>query len=331
MNKVKGLHHITAVAGDPQQNIDFYMNVLGQRLIKKTVNFDDPGTYHFYYANRVGELGTVMTFFPWKHMKRGTRGNGETGASAYMIAPDSYDYWRTRLTDFNLAPTESERFEERVLSFKDPDDMTLELITDAHAPTLAHWENSPVPAEHALRGFHSASLWLGQKAATGKVLELLGYENVATETDPEGERHRYRASSNTAAYVDLVIRPQRFPGQFGAGSVHHIAFRTEDDKEQLEYLEFLREHGLNVTPVQDRQYFHSIYFREPGGVLFEIATDAPGFLYDEAEDELGKHLKLPDWYDPNALRLRLECKRLPIQNMRHPDGNYAEWFKFRSS
>ena len=312
MQKVKGLHHITAVAGEPQRNINFYMNVLGQRLVKKTVNFDDPGTYHFYYASQTGEPGSVMTFFPWQHMKRGTKGNGETGASAYAIALDSYNYWLERLTSLDLNSTESERFGERVLSFSDPDGMTLELITDAAAPALPYWSNSPVPEEHALRGFHSASLWLASEKATGGVLELLGYEKTASEKDTEGERHRYRATSNTAAYIDLVIRPNKFPGQFGAGSVHHIAFRTEDDREQLEYLEYLREHGLNVTPVQDRQYFHSIYFREPGGVLFEIATDAPGFLYDEAADELGKHLKLPHWYE--AKRAEIEARVAPISN-----------------
>ena len=312
MQKVKGLHHITAVAGEPQRNINFYMNVLGQRLVKKTVNFDDPGTYHFYYASQTGEPGSVMTFFPWQHMKRGTKGNGETGASAYAIAPDSYDYWLERLSTSNLNPQKSERFDERVLSFGDPDGMVLELITNEDAPTLPYWKNSPVPKEHALRGFYSVSLWLASEKATGGVLELLGYKKVASEADTEGERHRYRASSNTAAYIDLVIRPNKFPGQFGAGSVHHIAFRTEDDREQLEYLEYLRQHGLNVTPVQDRQYFHSIYFREPGGVLFEIATDAPGFLYDEAADELGKHLKLPDWYEPK--RAEIEARVAPISN-----------------
>ena len=312
MQPVKGLHHVTAVAGDPQANLNFYSQVLGQRLVKKTVNFDDPGTYHFYYADATGTPGSVLTFFLWKHMKRGSRGAGETGATAYSVLPDSSDYWRERLGAEGLTSTSSERFGEQVISFRDPEDMVVELITDPDAPALEPWANSPVPANRALRGFHSATLLLTQAEPTAEVLTLLGYREYASESTPEGERVRFAASSKTAGYLDVLVRPDLTRGQFGAGSVHHVAFRTEDDKEQLEYLSLLRAEGYNVTPVQDRQYFHSIYFREPGGVLFEIATDAPGFLYDEARDELGKHLKLPDWLEPR--RADIEARVQPVVN-----------------
>lgn len=312
-NPVQGLHHITVMASDPQTNINFYTQVLGQRLIKRTVNFDDPATYHFYYGDEVGTPGAVLTFFPFRNMKRGRAGNGEAAATTYSILQASLGYWQKRLEAKGLAVTVSERFGDTVLAFSDPDGMTVELITNADAPELPYWANGPVPREHALRGFHSTTLWLTETEATASVLvNHLGYSKEKSEVDAEGERTRYRATENTAAYVDLVKRTNLFPGQFGAGSIHHIAFRTRDDAEQADYLSHLRLQGLNVTPVQDRQYFHSIYFREPGGVLFEIATDAPGFLYDEDVSELGKSLKLPDWYEKS--RAQIEARVPQVKN-----------------
>ena len=308
---IQGLHHVTVMASDPQANIDFYTQVLGQRLIKKTVNFDDPGTYHLYYGDERGTPGSVLTFFPWPAMKRGRIGAGETLATAYSVPPASLDYWRERLQTSGLDARETERFGETVLAFPDPDGMTLELIANPDAPELPHWARSPVPKAHALRGFHSVSLQLARTAPTAAILtDHLGYREVGS--DAEEARTRYQATETTAAFVDLLERPNLSPGQLGAGSVHHIAFRTRDDAEQAEYLSYLRAQGLNVTPVQDRQYFHSIYFREPGGVLFEVATDAPGFLYDEDLSELGKHLKLPDWYE--ARRADIEAKVPPVTN-----------------
>lgn len=309
MKPVQGLHHITAVAGDPQRNINFYHHLLGQRMIKKTVNFDDPGTYHFYFGDEIGTPGTLLTFFPWQHMGRGTRGNGETAAVAYSIAPESVAYWQQRLAEHGVSTGETQtRFDATVLPFHDPDGMPLELIADAGTTAVRHWADGPVPAVYALQGFHGVTLWLDEVAPTAKILtEQLAYTFVGQE----GNRYRYQgAAENVGLYVDILHRPGQGRGRFGAGSIHHIAFRTVDDEEQLEYLQKLRGAGLRVTPVQDRQYFHSIYFREPGGVLFEIATDAPGFLYDEPAAELGTHLKLPPWYEPH--RAEIEAVLPPV-------------------
>jgi len=310
MQPVQGLHHITAVASDPQANVDFYRLLLGQRLVKRTVNFDDPGTYHLYYGDNVGTPGTIMTYFPWQHVRRGRRGNGETGGMAYSIRPESVAYWQQRLQQMGAMPGGSDnRFGADVLTFTDPDGLQLELITTEQAATLEHWTGGPVPEEHALLGFHSVTLWLSEVEATANLLtEGLGYTFVGQE----GSRYRYvAAGDNTGIYVDLLHRPGQPFGQFGAGSIHHIAFRTVDDTEQLEYLHRLRAAGWQVTPVQDRQYFHSIYFRSPGGVLFEIATDAPGFPDDEQVAELGSTLKLPAWLEPR--RDEIEAALAPLE------------------
>lgn len=296
MEPVQGLHHITAVASNAQTNIDFYHKILGQRLVKKTVNFDDPGTYHLYYGDEIGTPGTVMTYFPWNNMQRGTKGNGETAAVAYAIRPESLTYWQERLKAHNISTGEIQtRFGAQVLPFSDPDGMTLELITTTNPATLELWAGGPVPEEHAIRGFYGVTLWLSEVEGTAEVLtDYMDYEFVGQE----GNRYRYQGASNDIGlYVDILHRPGQPRGRFGAGSVHHIAFRTVDDAEQREYLQKLRQAGYNVTNVLDRQYFHSIYFRTPGGVLFEIATDAPGFLYDEPVAELGTHLKLPPWLE----------------------------------
>jgi glyoxalase family protein len=229
-------------------------------------------------------------------MRPGRRGNGETGAVAYTIRPESLAYWQERLAAHRVPTGEIEsRFGAEVLPFFDPDGMVLELITSTNPATLHHWQDGPVPEEHAIRGFHSVTLWLSEVQGTADVLtEQLDFEFVGQEDN----RYRYQGASNDIGlYVDLLHRPNQPRGQFGAGSVHHIAFRTVDDAEQREYLQKIRQAGYNITNVLDRQYFHSIYFRTPGGVLFEIATDAPGFLYDEPVEELGTHLKLPPWLE----------------------------------
>lgn len=302
MQPIQGLHHITAIARDAQRTVDFYHHLLGQRLVKKTVNFDDPGTYHLYFADKIGTPGTVMTFFPWPYVKRGVVGNGETAAAAYTIHQDSVDYWCERLTAAGVILGEAQtRFGEQVIPFKDPDGMGLELVASDAPATFRHWEEGPVPEEHALRGFHGVTLWLERVEPT---TELLMNGMAYTFVGQEGSRYRYQGASNDIGlYVDILHRPGQPRGRFGGGSIHHIAFRTVDDAEQLEYQAALRQLGQSVTPVQDRQYFHSIYFRTPGGVLFEIATDAPGFLYDESVEELGTSLKLPPWYEPRRAEI----------------------------
>ncbi|MDE2996763.1 MAG: ring-cleaving dioxygenase [Bacteroidota bacterium] len=307
MRPIQGLHHITAVASDPQANVDFYVDVLGQRLVKTTVNFDDPGTYHLYYGDEVGTPGTALTFFPWRHMHRGRIGSGETSAMAYAVRPESLNWWRERLRAHDVTVFEpGKRFGEEVLQFEDPDGMTVEIVGTNDPSTIRHWQEGPIPEDHALRGFHSVTLLLERVEGTSEVLtDQLGY----VLHGQEGDRYRYRgASDDRGLYIDLEIRPGTGRGTFGAGSIHHIAFRTVDDDEQIEYLHALRGAGLQVTPVQDRQYFHSIYFREPGGVLFEVATDAPGFTLDETVESLGTALKLPAWYE--RMRQQIEA-RLP--------------------
>ncbi|HRV90708.1 MAG TPA: ring-cleaving dioxygenase [Anaerolineae bacterium] len=297
MQPIQGLHHITALARNPQTNVNFYHNVLGQRLVKTTVNFDDPGTYHFYYGDKVGTPGSIMTFFPWPMAARGVRGNGEVGASAYSIDAGSVDFWRNHLASNGVTVGQPEtHFGYDVISFEDPDGMALELIVKDGPATYQFWEDGPIPAEHALRAFHGVTLWLAEAERTGALLtEQMGYELVGQE----GNRWRFKgASDDIGLYVDILVDPKRPAGRMGAGSVHHIAFRTRDDSEQLEYQQQLAQAGLGVTPVRDRQYFRSIYFRSPGGVLFEIATDAPGFAIDEPVETLGQSLKLPAWYEP---------------------------------
>ena len=313
MQKIQGIHHITAFAKNPQTNVNFYHRVLGQRLVKTTVNFDDPGTYHLYYGDEIGTPGTIMTFFPWAHVAQGTPGNGEVAVTAYTIRPESVEYWQDRLAAHNVTVAESEtRFGAQVLPFQDAEGMRLELITSNEPATIRHWADGPIPEAHALLGFHSATLWVDHAEATANILtDQLGY----TLAGQEGNRWRYKGASNDIGlYIDLVERPGMPPARPGAGSVHHIAFRTVDDEEQLEYLDKLKNAGLGVTPVQDRQYFHSIYFREPNGVLFEVATDAPGFDYDEPVATLGHRLKLPDWYEPHREKIE---QALP--KFTHPD------------
>ena len=313
MQPIQGLHHITAVASDTQANVDFYEQVLGQRLVKTTINFDDPSVYHLYYGDEIGTPGTIMTYFPWTHMRRGRRGVGETGAVAYAIPLGSVGYWAERLETMGVAIQHvDQRFGEEVLRFEDPDGLPLELIATDDASTLRFWEEGPIPEAHALRGFHSVTLWVATAAPTAAILtDQLGY----TFAGQEGSRYRYKAASNDRGlYIDLEEKPDLPRGAFGAGSIHHIAFRTVDDDEQLEYRQALQDAGQQVTPVRDRQYFHSIYFREPGGVLFEVATDAPGFLYDEPVDQLGDALKLPPWMEDNRDAI---AKRLPPFERKH--------------
>jgi len=296
MQPIQGIHHITAFAGDPQANVDFYRTVLGQRLVKTTVNFDDPGTYHFYYGDQIGTPGTIMTYFPWPQGRRGVRGNGEIGAVGYTISPGSVGYWQERLKAMGLPVSNIEtRFGAEVLPLRDPDGVALELIAHDGPASIEPWPAGPIPAEHALRGFHGVTLWLAEAEPTAALLtEQMGYELVGQEDN----RWRFAAAGNDIGlFVDILVDPERPRGRMGTGSVHHVAFRTRDDDEQLAYQQLLAQNGFGVTEVKDRQYFHSIYFRSPGGVLFEIATDAPGFALDEPVETLGERLKLPPWLE----------------------------------
>ena len=309
MKSIQGIHHITVFARNAQSTLDFYHSILGQRLVKTTVNFDDPGTYHLYYGDKVGTPGTIITFFPWAHVAKGIPGNGEVATTAYTIRPNSLDYWLSRLEDHNVEFGDLEtRFGGHTIPLEDCEGTRIELITGLEPATIDHWEEGPVPREHALRGFHSATLWVDEVGPTANILtDQLGYELAGKED----ARWRYRGASNDIGlYIDLLERPGQARGRPGAGSVHHIAFRTVDDTEQREYHAQLKEAGIGVTSIIDRQYFHSIYFREPNGVLFEVATDAPGFAYDEQVDDLGYNLMLPHWLEEHRATIASSLPKL---------------------
>ena len=309
-SRIPGIHHITAIAGDPQTNIDFYAGTLGLRLVKLTVNFDDPGTYHLYYGDGAGSPGTIMTFFPWPGSPRGKLGAGQVTATAFAIPRDSVGYWVERLAENGVAAEKPmTRFGEEVIALVDPDGLPLELVAGETPPAVSIWENSPTAPEHALRGFHGVTLTEQDGNPTGKLLgETMGFE---AEQEENG-RVRYRADNNVpGAVVDVVSAPGTPVGRVAVGTIHHIAWRTADDAAQLEWHKTLTDKAFNVSPVMDRIYFHSIYFREPGGVLFEIATDPPGFLIDEPIEQLGASLKLPPWLE--AQRGQIEGIVTPVR------------------
>ena len=311
-----GIHHVTAICGEPQRNLVFYTNLLGLRLVKKTVNFDDPGTYHLYYGDALGSPGTILTFFAWvlppMVTARARRGTGQISATSFSIPAASLDFWIDRLAataiDFE-GP--AERFGEPVISLEDPDGLPLELVARGGGALRAPWTQGPVPEEHAIRGFAGVTLCLNGCERTA---ELLTATMGARRLAEEGSRLRFQVGdAEEGATIDLHRRPESEPGRMGIGAVHHIAWRTPSGETQLEWRRLLAEAGLDVTPVRDRHYFQSIYYREPGGVLFEIATDLPGFTVGEAPAQLGTHLELPPWLEPRrqALEARLPELRLP--------------------
>jgi glyoxalase family protein len=303
---ITGLHHVTAIASDPQRNTDFYVGLLGLRLVKRTVNFDDPGSYHFYFGDARGTPGTILTFFLWPGARPGFRGTGEVEATAFAVGPESTGYWLERLKAHGVRVERApRRFGEEVIRFSDPDGLWLELVAAPAEAGVEPWSGSPVPAEHSIRGFRGASAALGGSERTANLLtELFGYRAVG---EADG-RFRFAApgEARPGETLDLLRIPDRSPGRAGAGSGHHIAFRTPDDERQRACRELLVKSGYHVSPVMDRSYFHSIYFREPGGVLFEIATDPPGFTIDEPFEELGRNLHLP----PRLERMRPQIEAI---------------------
>lgn len=306
--QILGLHHITAISANAQRNYDFYTKLLGLRLVKKTVNFDDPGTYHFYYGNEQGTPGTILTFFPWEHISQGHDGVGMATDIAYSVPANSLKAWKERLTRSNvLIREEGKRFGEPYLSFKDPDGLNITLIEPAKEDSRQPWETADVKAGMATRGFHSTTLSLRSIDGTAAVLtDIFGYKLLAQE----GNRYRYATDAvENAGIIDLLELPDGKPGYNAAGTNHHIAFRVADDTIQMKFREKIISKGLQITPKIDRDYFYSLYFREPGGVLFEIATDNPGFTVDEPLDQLGSNLKLPKQYEP--IRADIE-KELPV-------------------
>ena len=295
---ILGVHHVTSLAGDPGRNVAFFTEVLGLRLVKKTVNFDDPYTYHLYYGDSMGHPGTIITFFPYTTGQRGTPGAGQVTTTSFRIPGESVDYWIERFDEHDVTyESPHERFGETVIPFEDPDGLAYELVAVEKGKIegcdgLDPWDEH-VPAEFASRGFHGVTMKVADPRPTGEVLERMGYDQT-TNTDG---RHRYEiGESGPGTVVDLHVDSDG-RGRMGVGCVHHVAFRTSDDNTQIEWQRALRDLGLQVTEVKDRQYFRSIYFREPGGVLFEIATDPPGFTRDEDRESPGQNLTLPPWLE----------------------------------
>jgi glyoxalase family protein len=292
-----GIHHVTAIAGAARRNVDFYTGTLGLRLVKKTVNFDDPGTYHLYFGDETGQPGTIITFFPWQHVAPGRIGVGETQETVFRVPEASIGYWTHRFLERSVSHQAIvKRFGETVLSFKDPDGMRLALVAVPGIENEPAWTGGDVPAENAIRGFHGVNLLLADAAPTGAILtDVLGL----TEFGREGSLIRFKAGDTAiGGVVDIHEGGGFLPGRPGGGSVHHIAFRAADDAEQAEMARKLVEnHGIRPTEQKDRNYFRSVYFREPGHVLFEIATDIPGFAADEPVASLGQSLKLPGFLE----------------------------------
>jgi len=307
-NRISGIHHITAIAGNAKQNHDFYTQVLGLRLVKKTVNFDDPGTYHFYFGDKVGTPGSILTFFPWEGTRRGKSGTGLATDIAYSVPEGSLQFWNERLTKLNIPITSAgKRFGENYISFEDPDGLSITLLIPNESDARTPWATNEVNADVATKGFHSVTLTLRDGAATGKVLtDVFDYKLVGKE----GNRTRYKTDAiETAAIVDIIELQQGSPSVNAAGTIHHIAFRVKDEATLMSFRKRVLDHGLRITEKIDRNYFFSLYFREPGGVLFEIATDNPGFDVDESVDSLGTSLKLPAQYE--AHRQEIEAS-LPV-------------------
>ena len=312
------MHHVTAIAGDPQRNLDFYAGALGLRLVKLTVNFDDPGSYHLYFGDEVGHPGSILTFFPWPEGSRGRQGTGQVGTVSLAIPPASLGYWVERLLQHGIRyDGPSRRFDEQVLAFSDPDGLLLELVATPRVAQVEPWRDGPVPAEHAVRGIHGGTIWEDGDRGTAEFLtQFLGFRRVGEE----GNRVRLEsATAGVGTVVDLRRVPGFWAGGGGVGTVHHVAFRAPTDAAQLARRAAIEAAGFDITPVVDRQYFRSVYFHEPGGVLFEIATDPPGFTLDEAAAELGTHLKLPPRYEP--MRDRIE-RTLP--EVRLPQASVGE-------
>ena len=303
--QINGIHHVTAISGPARRNLDFYGRVLGLHLVKKTVNFDDPGTYHLYYGDAAGAPGTILTFFPWEHAAPGRLGVGETQETVFRVPAGAIGYWAHRFVEQGVphdAPVK--RFGETVLAFRDPDGMRLALVGLPGIEREPAPASGEVPAEHAIRGFHSVSLLLDDAAPTAAILgDVFGFKEIARDD----ALIRYRAEgASFGDVIDLRVAGGFLPARQGAGSVHHVAFRAADDAAQGEMVRRLSEnHGIRTTEQRDRNYFRSVYFREPGRVLFEIATDVPGFAVDEPAETLGQALKLPAGLE--AQRARIEA------------------------
>lgn len=306
MKKTAGIHHITAIVGHPQENVDFYAGVLGLRLVKKTVNFDDPGTYHLYFGNEGGKPGTIITFFPWVNAYQGKIGAGQVGVTSYLIPTGALPFWEERLKGFDITFSKEERFGETYLLFEDPHGLQLELV-ERDGGELNTREFGGITPAVAIKGFGGATLLSARPAQTAKTLEeVMGLEKVGEE----GDLMRFRSYGDIGNTIDVKSTPLG-RGQMGVGTVHHIAWRAKDDQDHLEWQEHVRNQGYGVTEVKDRNYFNALYFKEHGEILFEIATDPPGFAHDETPETMGEDLMLPEQYETH--REQLTESLIPIE------------------
>ncbi|WP_043932180.1 ring-cleaving dioxygenase [Bacillus sp. EB01] len=308
MQKTAGIHHITAMVNDAQRTIDFYSGVLGLRLIKKTINFDRPEVYHLYFGNESGAPGTVITFFPWEKQLKGRIGTGQVGSTSYIIPKDSLSFWEARIKKFRIKTYTSIRFGEKYLSFQDPDGLEIELVERTEGP-VNNWSFGEIRPDVAIKGFGGATLISAQPNKTADVLEhVLGLQLIGQEDS----FLRFKADADIGNTIDIKLTPS-VRGLMGAGTVHHIAWRASDEEDHNRWRSLLEDMGYNPTEIRDRNYFKAIYFHEGGGILFEIATDQPGFTVDEPNDELGRKLMLPTWFESKRQELK---EILPSVEMR---------------
>ncbi|WP_020502573.1 ring-cleaving dioxygenase [Sciscionella marina] len=311
-----GLHHVTAIAGNPQANADFYLRSLGLRLVKTTVNFDAPDVYHLYYGDEQGQPGTLLTFFPFGKVAPGIHGNGQATRTAFSVPAASIGWWRDHLRALGTEVSEiAERDGEAALTFHDPDGLELALVAHPQGDPRAPWDNGIIPAGHGVRGLHSVTLSTGDEGGTIAMLAELGLRAESQD----GNRLRFAAGEGgPGALVDVLVDPRAPQGLVAGGTVHHVAWRAPDEQTQLRWRQELVERGAQVTEVRDRQYFRSIYFREPGGTLLEIATDEPGFAIDEPLLELGRALKLPPWLEPTREQIQAKLASLSLPDENNP-------------
>jgi glyoxalase family protein len=301
-----GIHHITAIVGHPQENIDFYAGVLGLRLVKQTVNFDDPGTYHLYFGDGGGKPGTIITFFPWANAYPGQIGDGQVGVTTYVVPTGAISFWINRLATNAILFKKAERFGEQVIQFDDPHGLHLEIV-EREAGEQNDWTFGGVKPEVAIKGFGGATLYSSRPEETAKTLtDVMGLELVGTE----GDYTRFKATAEIGNIIDLKM-VTGVKGSMGVGTVHHIAWRANDDADHLEWQQHAKNLGQYVTEVKDRNYFNALYFRESGEILFEIATDPPGFAHDESPETMGTELMLPAQYEQK--RESLINSLIPIQ------------------
>ena len=341
---VLGIHHVTAIARNPQENFEFYSGILGLRLVKLTVNFDNPTTYHLCYGDELGRPGTILTFFPWEHMPPGFRGTGQIVTISFLIPENAIEYWSNRFKDEGIVYYDPKRRfdnDEQIITFYDRDGLKLELVASKEAENrkINAWKNGPIPVDYAIRGFYSVTLSIDGYEETASLLtNEMGFSKIAHEGnrfrfqikdkfieesslknhDNNNDAQRFRhspSSSSSSSVVDIVCLPYAQPGTIGVGTVHHVAWRTPNDESQLEMRKKIIRKKLNATPVIDRLYFHSVYFREPDGILFEIATDLPGFMIDQKLQELGQKLVLPKWLEPRRKYLEKTLPSINISNI----------------